>query len=202
LDYSLYKDVNGLSGTQPFDSIFKFAANDLIFVIVAIVALLFLIPWRSKRDERRFGAVAAVPSVALALIVGKIISDAVDRMRPFVAHHAHAHLLIHHSKDASFPSDHATAGFALAMAVWLYDRVAGALLLVLAAIMAFGRVYVGVHYPGDVIAGALIGISAALVMYLPPIRALVGRVAEWCARLYDRILSTASPRLAGAGADR
>jgi hypothetical protein len=48
----------------------------------------------------------------------------------------------------------------------------------------------------------MIGISAALVMYLPPIRALVGRVAEWCARLYDRILATASPRLAGAGADR
>src|SRR3954453_9158955 len=80
VDYTLFKDVNGLSGTQPFDTLFKFAAGDLTYVILAIVALTFLIPWRVGRAERRRGAVAATVSAAVALLLVIPISHLVDRV--------------------------------------------------------------------------------------------------------------------------
>src|SRR3954452_11549942 len=86
VDYSLFKDVNGLSGSEPFDSIFKFAANDLTYVILALVALTFLVPWRRRRVQRRRGPVAATVSSALGLLLVVPISSAVARTRPFVAH--------------------------------------------------------------------------------------------------------------------
>jgi undecaprenyl-diphosphatase len=201
VDYSLFKDVNGLSGSQPFDSIFKFAANDLIYVVVLIVALAFLVPWRSRRLERRRGAVAATVSAGIALLLVIPISDAVDRARPFVAHPHVAHRLIAHASDAGFPSDHATGAFAIATAMLLFDPLIGVLLLVLAAIVIFARVYVGVHYPGDVIGGALLGAAVALLLYLPPLRRLLTRFADLCGALLDAVLRRAT-RGAGPTRDR
>src|SRR5919204_6062337 len=159
MDYSLYKAINGLSGNGFADDVFKFLANDLPGILIALVALTFLIPWRNHLEERRVGAVFATASAALALLLNQPISHLVDRTRPYLAHPAHAHLLIARSHDPSFPSDHATGGFALALGVWAYDRWLGTILLVLGAILSFARVYVGTHYPGDVVGGALIGAS-------------------------------------------
>ena len=150
----------------------------------------------------------ATVSAAVALLINQPIAHAVARLRPYLAHPAHAHLLIARSHDPSFPSDHATGGFALAFAVWLYDRTIGSFLIVGAALLAFARVYVGTHYPGDVAAGALIGIGVALVLFkVPALRrlieataALAGRVWDW---LWDRLAArqreVAARRLANRG---
>src|SRR3954469_19111007 len=186
MDYSIYKAIDG-TGPHFLHAPLKFAANDLVFVIVAIVALTFLIPWRSRRIERRTGAVMATAAGGLALLLVQPISNAVDRTRPFVTH-PHAHLLISHGRDPGFPSDHATGAFAMAMALWLYDRTIGTIAFVLAAIIAFARVYVGVHYPSDVQAGALIGMAVALLLYLTPIRAVIARIAAVCSGIWQRAL--------------
>src|SRR5437870_153816 len=159
MDYRLYKTINGLSGSSFADGLFKLLANDLPAVLVILVALIFLIPWAQQRQERRSGAVLATAAAGLALLFNQPIAHAVDRLRPYLAHPAHAHLLISRSHDPSFPSDHATGAFALALGIWLYDRAMGTLMLVLAALLSFSRVYVGTHYPGDVVAGALIGMA-------------------------------------------
>jgi membrane-associated phospholipid phosphatase len=164
MDYSIYKDIDGV-GPHFLHAPLKFAANDLVFVIVLMVALTFLIPWRSHLLERRTGAVLATVSAGIALLIVMPIANAVDRTRPFVAH-PHSKLLISHGTDPGFPSDHATAAFAMALGLWLYDRTIGAIALVLAAIVAFARVYVGVHYPSDVVAGMLLGTSLAGASYL------------------------------------
>jgi undecaprenyl-diphosphatase len=192
VDYSLFKDVNGLSGTQPFDAIFKFAANDLMYVMLVIVALTFLVPWRSRRVERRRGAVSATVAAAIALVLVVPISSAVDRARPFVAHPGVAHRLIAHARDAGFPSDHATAAFAIATAMVLVEPLIGAVLLVLAVIVIFARVYVGVHYPGDVLAGAALGAIVALLLRLPPLRRLLDRFADLCGALLDGVARRAT----------
>jgi undecaprenyl-diphosphatase len=186
VDYSIYKAIDG-TGPSFLHGPLKFAATDLVFVIVALVALTFLVPWRRRRLERRIGAVLATAAGGIALLIVQPIANAVDRTRPFVTH-PHAHLLVAHGRDPGFPSDHATGAFAMAMALWLYDRTIGAVAFVLAAIVAFARVYVGVHYPSDVVAGALIGMAVALILYFTPLRSLVVRIARACSDLWERIL--------------
>jgi len=194
MDYSIYKAIDG-TGPHFLHAPLKFAATDLVFVIVAMVVVTFLMPWRAHRLERRTGAVLATVSAGIALLLVMPISNAVDRVRPFVAH-PHAKLLISHGRDPGFPSDHATGAFAMAMALWLYDRTIGAIAFVLAAIVAFARVYVGVHYPGDVIGGALLGMAVALIIYLTPLRSVVARIAAWCSDLWERILGLTPVRSA------
>jgi len=195
MDYSLYKAIDG-TGPDFLHGPMRFAANDLVFVIVALVALTFLIPWRERRLERRMGAVMATAAGGVALLLVQPISNAVERARPFVTH-PHSELLISHARDPGFPSDHATGAFAMAMALWFYDRVIGGLAFVLAAIVAFARVYVGVHYPSDVVGGALIGIAVAMVFRFTPLRALIVRIATVCSGLWERILGL-TPARSGA----
>jgi undecaprenyl-diphosphatase len=188
MDYSVYKTVNGLSGDSLPDAILKFLALELPVILVAVVALSFLIPFGRQRWERRRGAVLATASAALALLLNQPIAHLVERTRPYLKHPDHANLLISRSHDPSFPSDHATGAFALAFAIWLYDRTLGAILLVLAAILSFARVYVGTHYPGDVVAGAAIGILVPLILYsFAPARRVVEAVAQRCGEVWDSV---------------
>jgi len=74
--------------------------------------------------------------------------------------------LLAHRPSASFPSNHAACAFALAVPILGVAPLTGGLLLGMATLLAFSRVYVGVHYPLDVIGGAAIGTVLALL--LPP----------------------------------
>ncbi len=190
MDYRLYKTINGLGGDSFVDGLFKLLAEDLPVVLVVLVASAFLVRWSQRCQERRSGAVLATASAGLGLLVSQPIAHAVERVRPYLAHPAHAHLLISRSHDPSFPSDHATGGFALAFGVWLYDRTLGTILLAIAGLLAFSRVYVGTHYPGDVLAGALIGIAVAAALFLaPPTRRFIELVAARIGQIWDGVLS-------------
>jgi undecaprenyl-diphosphatase len=123
----------------------------------------------------------------LGLLVVKLITLAYDRPRPFVAHPRAVHLFGTHAADASFPSDHATAAIAIACAILLRSKaIWGLVTLVFAIILLVGRVALGYHYPTDVIAGAAIGASAALLLWLRPIRELIDRVTDRLGGYWDR----------------
>ncbi|MDA0161662.1 phosphatase PAP2 family protein [Solirubrobacter ginsenosidimutans] len=186
IDYSLFKLVNGLSGNAIADRSFTFLAQNLATLLMVLVALAFLVPWKQRRDERRRGAVIGTAAAGLALLVAQPIAHLVARARPYADHPVH--LLIARSPDPSFPSDHATGAFALAFGLWLYDRTLGTVLLVLAALLSVSRVYVGTHYPGDVLAGALLGAGMAGALYLLPTRKLVELVVRFAGALTDRVL--------------
>ena len=129
---------------------------------------------------------SALGAAALGLLINKIISSAWHRDRPF-AHHA-AHVWGPRKTDASFPSDHASAAFGIAVAVALLDPLAGVLFIVLAILIAVGRVVVGEHYPGDVIAGVAIGTASALIVIrlARPVIALLVHLVE---RATDPVLA-------------
>lgn len=186
MDFQIYKAVNA-AGPSFLHEVFRLLANDLAAVIVVLVALLFLIPWRTRRVPRRRAAVTATAAGGLALLIAQPIADLVDRPRPFVAHPTASHLLIARSSDPSFPSDHATFAFAIAVAVWGYDRELGVVFGVLAILLSAARVYVGTHYPGDVLGGAVLGATVALALRWPPVRHMLEKAADWCSRLWDRI---------------
>jgi undecaprenyl-diphosphatase len=167
-------------------------------IAVATVALWLLA--RPGGDRKwKLAAVSALGSAALALLVNRAIAAIWHRPRPFETHPS-AHVWGSRSHDPSFPSDHASAAFAIGFAVVLFDRVAGSIFLAAAVVVGVGRVVVGAHYPLDVLAGVLVGLGSALLVVRvarPLIEALV-RVVE---RLTDPVLARlwrATPRAGSA----
>lgn len=160
---------------------------------IVLFALLMLAGWWLARRDNDTVAMAKVlltaPAVLLALGGAQILGHAVGRMRPFATLH-NVHTLVPHAADFSFPSDHATATGAIAIGLLLARRSLGGVTIVLAMGMAFARVYVGVHYPGDVAAGLLLGGAAALLV----VGLGAGIVSSWLDRLRTttlRVLITA-----------
>ena len=136
---------------------------------------------------------AAAASAAAALAIGAALSHLVDRARPFVADPGGVHQFTRHAADAGFPSDHATASFAIATAIVLRNRRWGIVALVLATLLALTRVAIGVHYPSDVLAGAALGSATALALYWPPIRRRQHALADRCGALLDALLTRLRP---------
>jgi membrane-associated phospholipid phosphatase len=127
---------------------------------IVLFALLLLAAYLTGRQEGDLTTVAASVWAAIAAMValgiGQIIGGAVDRARPYETM-ANVHLLVDKTTDFSFPSDHATVAGAVAVGLLFANRRLGIAASVLAVLMAFTRVYVGAHYPGDVLAGLLLG---------------------------------------------
>jgi undecaprenyl-diphosphatase len=129
----------------------------------------------------KLASASALASAALALLLAQVIGKIWPRERPFAAH-PDAHVWGSRSQDPSFPSDHASAAFGIAFAVFLFDRVVGSIFIAAATVIAVGRVFVGAHYPADVLAGTLGGLGAALLVVR------VGSpVIEWAVRLLERV---------------
>lgn len=192
MDYALLRDVNGWARAHDGveDLLLRYAqVSELIFV--AMVAALFVL---LRGPEHRRAAIAAALSAGLALLVVHLLAGVVDRPRPFVSHPGSVTLFLPHAADPSFPSEHATGAFAIAFAVWLRMRAWGAVALALAAVLALSRVALGVHYPADVVAGALAGIGAALVVWIPAVRRRSDALADRVAGVWDGAIARVRPR--------
>ena len=174
--------------------LFYVNASEALFV--ATLAVVFLAARGAAHAAWRRASVAAVLSAGLGLAVGKVISELVDRARPFVADPGGVHLFSGHAADPGFPSDHATAAFAIAVAILLRKRAWGTVALALAAVLSIGRVALGVHYPSDVIAGAALGSAAALVLWTPPLRSRIDWLADAVGSRWDRLLERGADSLA------
>src|SRR5437867_2810320 len=156
--------------------------------VIAIATLpLWLLARPGGSRKWKLASACALGSAALALLVNQLIGKVWNRERPFATHPS-AHVWGSRSHDPSFPSDHASAAFAIAFAVLLFDRLAGALFLIAAVVVGFGRIVIGAHYPADVLAGALVGLAVALLL-AHPARRLIEVPVRWVERLTDPIVA-------------
>ena len=102
-------------------------------------------------------------SILLAYVTGELlIKNIVQRPRPFTVENVE--LLIAAPSGFSFPSGHSGSSFAAAVSLFLYRRKLGSAAIVLAALIAFSRMYLFVHYPTDVLCGSLLGFASALLV--------------------------------------
>lgn len=163
MDASLYRQINRFADRTAW--LHGPAVAYAMYGVVIFAGLLLWAWWRARRAadlqaEARIGWAGAATFIALG--VGQIIGHLVNRARPYAVL-PHVHVLVTKSTDVSFPSDHALTVSAIAIGLWLVDRTLGRIAVALALLMAFTRVYVGAHYPTDVLAGLVIaGLIAAL----------------------------------------
>lgn len=133
-----------------------------------LFALMMLAGWwstRSAGDSRRMAAALWAPlGVLVALAINQPIADAVGEVRPCNA--LHDIVVLHCNADAGFPSDHAVMAGAATVGLWLVNRRLGLLAAIAAAVMGFARVYVGAHYPQDILGGYVLGVLVSLSGYL------------------------------------
>lgn len=189
MDYKIFEAINGLAARNDvFEDWLRFFSvySELIFGVFLAAAFLAHGRWRSV--SARHAVVAAVLASVVALEVAHVISGLWDRPRPFEAHGG-VHLFVAASPDPSFPSDHATVAFAIAISVFLRSRRLGAVAVAMAALVALSRVVVGTHYPSDVVAGAVIGTLAALVVWSPPIRRPLRLFSQRLSSFYDGLVA-------------
>lgn len=189
MDYSVYHAVNVFVLHHPWIGR-GFAGVETVGPIVLAVATfaLWLLARPGAESRWKVASASALAAATLGLLVNQLIARFWRRERPFAAHHAHVWGARSH--DPSFPSDHASAAFAIAFTILFFDRVAGALFVAAAVILAFGRVLVGAHYPGDVLAGFLVGLACAIVI-VRLARPLIAQLVKIAERLTDPVIAPA-----------
>jgi undecaprenyl-diphosphatase len=188
VDFTIFKAVNGFAADHDaFEDLFRFFAVSAQYLFAGLLAAAFLAQGRWRSVKARHGIVAAGLAALLALGLAHVITMIWDRPRPYEAHPGVAHLFIDSSSDSSFPSDHATAAFAIAVSILLRNKGLGLIVLAMATLVSVSRVVVGTHYPSDVLAGALLGTFAAFVLWTPPIRGYLRRLALELSAFYDRL---------------
>ena len=129
-----------------------------------------------SRKYRRIGMIMIASLAVEALIANIILKPTVARIRPYDINTA-VTLIIGAQHDYSFPSGHTTASFAAATVLFLNRFKYWPVFAVLAVLIAFSRLYLYVHFPSDVLAGAVIGILAAIAVNCAASRFFTARAA-------------------------
>lgn len=148
LDQAIFSAINGLAGTNPT---VDWIAVAITSFGVAFLALLILAT-RKKRVIFN-GLISFLLSSGVELCIKQIFHTARPAGNALVA-----------ATNYSFPSGHSANAFALAMTLYFYDKRIGIPALIFAAIIGISRIFVGAHWPSDVIVGAALGIGAGYLV--------------------------------------
>jgi undecaprenyl-diphosphatase len=179
LDASLYRALNFYCGSNP-------ALDRAVLHLATFSGALFMgifgLLWFRKdcqQFRRRETLALLVPAVAIALVINRTMSTLLPfRVRPMYELGANAPSypwtfdLEHWS---SFPSDTATYLFVVTACLWAVSRPFGLLFGAFSACVSLARVYFGIHYPGDILVGAMLGLAVGCAMNIEAVRDTVGR---------------------------
>lgn len=185
-DWALFQLINGWAGRWPLlDGIMRLLVNDYgltTAMSLGLAALWFEGRDRISRERNERTVLMAILSLLAANVLLKLCNIIYFRPRPFYSHPVN--LLIYYPTDSSLPSNAATVGFSLAMSVWLGNRRAGLGFMFATLLLGLARVYCGVHYPGDVLAGLLLGGCVAYALShqtrrLAPLFGVILTIARW-----------------------
>lgn len=164
LDYRIYHAVTEFAGdfTWLAHATYVFETIGVVLYGLAVLALWLA---TAPGEERRWklAALSGTAAAGGSLLVNQVIGNVIwHRPRPYETHPLVYHLS--NSHDPSFPSDHASAAFGLAFGIYFIDRRVGRFFIAIAALIAAGRVFVGAHYPTDVLASFVISVIVAYLI--------------------------------------
>ncbi len=170
IDLYIFNLINGLAFKWYWLDFFgfviaKYSEYILVLVLALFLAINFKKYWRMILE-------AVIAAAFTRFVLAEIIRWLWFRPRPFVANSVNL-LVDYNAKEASFPSGHASFYFALSMIVYFYNKKIGIIFYIASLIIVLDRVFVGIHWPSDILAGAIIGILVGLFLnrifkkYLP-----------------------------------
>ena len=145
-----------LDKTMPFIT----HLGDLGLVWIVVILLLLI-----NRETRQKGVFCAITLFLATISCNLVFKSIFKRVRPF-EREDNIKLLITPPTTSSFPSGHTTSSFAVASAIFAFDKKFGALALFGAILIGFSRMYLYVHYPSDIIGGVFLGLICTLLTYI------------------------------------
>ncbi|HEX2935146.1 MAG TPA: phosphatase PAP2 family protein [Bacteroidales bacterium] len=172
LDQQIFLFLNGLN-CPLMDTVMWYISGKVIWIPIYLVIVWYL--FRERKWNTVFTLIFVAVMITISDQVCNLIKDSVMRFRP--SHEPALSGLVHLVNDNhgnlyrggnfGFISSHAGNSFALATFVTLFFKVrwVSIVMFIWAAIVSYSRIYLGVHYPGDIIGGALVGIAAGLLIY-------------------------------------
>ena len=156
-----FRIINDLSKDFSFLNLpFVFIAEYLLILIIVIALILFFTPLK----QCRLMIICALLTVILAVIIRIPVSMLHSNLQPF-AELENVNQLIEKTVGNSFPSDHAILIFSICVTFALFQKRFAWLWLTLASLVGVLRIWAGVHYPADVLTGALIAVIAAIIVF-------------------------------------
>ncbi|HOY55830.1 MAG TPA: phosphatase PAP2 family protein [bacterium] len=170
-DYQFFTAINSLAGKYHWlDLVAIICAKYLIFVIFGAALGWWISLHKSKptfawpvEGKKKWLAVGHLGLTAVGVyLINNLIALIHFRERPFLREGVKQ--MVNPMSEKSFPSDHAAASFAVAAVIFFYNKALGGFLFVLAILVGLGRIYTGVHYPLDVLGGAVVGILTAMIV--------------------------------------
>jgi len=164
LDINFFRLGNEALANPVFDVVMPFITNVRHWYVIYIAGIILLLVYGGKRG--RWAVLFAIITIVISdQLSSFVLKPMIGRLRPC---HAldHVRLLVGCGGGFSFPSSHAVNNFAIALFFGSVYRKAMPYLLLIAFIIAYSRVYVGVHYFSDVIAGAFVGAGIGYLVYL------------------------------------
>lgn len=164
LDTTLFFLLNNCAGySQLADSIIVFFAEYLAYILVAVFFVLVYLSKERLREKIVMISIVAFSSLFARYVITELIRFFYHRPRPFLTYHVHQLLP---ETSYSFPSGHSTFFFAFSYAIYLYNKKWGVWFLGATVLMTISRIMAGVHYPSDIVGGAIIGILAAKLSFV------------------------------------
>jgi len=176
MNMELFRIINNLANENTIlDKIMIFFSEYGPYISMAAIVIVFILGLKQKNCENRKIAVSTVVVTVINLIINLIVRSIFHVDRPSV--HNKVNLLLPHDSASSFPSNHATGTMSIAFGLEKYNKLLSRILTILSIIIGFSRVYVGHHYPMDVI-GAYIIVFAVNYIYNLKLRSKVDNLYE------------------------